>query len=101
MTVDVPPKQVYLYENDLLVSGKYKIDVNNKKWIAFDDIHDTDYDLPEFSKVILKVNAVRPDNQQKRLPRFSDEIESIQIIDVVIIKQQQSNKILKRRQFLN
>ena len=54
--VDVPPEQIYLYENDLLVLGKYKINLkqhhtNNERWIALDNIHDTDYELPEFSKV--------------------------------------------------
>lgn len=89
--VDVPPEQIYLYENDLIVLGKYKIEnhnnnkTNKNKWIALDDIHDTDYSLPHFSKITLQVNAVKPDKQKRRLPQFSDEIESIQINDDKII----------------
>ena len=87
--VDIPPEQTYLYENDLFVLGKYKIDCNNK-WIALDKIHDTDYNLPKFSKVMLQVNAIKPttnsNNQakKKRLAQFSDKIESIQINEIII-----------------
>ena len=95
--VDVPPEQIYLYENDLLVLGKYKIDnKNDNKWIALDNIHDTDYILPEFSKITLKVNATKTtSSQKKRLPQFSDKIESIQIKeddDKIITIQSDSEK---------
>lgn len=92
--VDVPPEQTYLYENNLFVLGKYKISLaTNDKWTSLNGIHDTDYDLPEFSKIILKVNAVKTISQ-KRLPQFSDKIESIQIKDNITIKSNSEKKTI-------
>ncbi len=72
--VDVPPEQSYFYEYDLYPLGKYKI---QNKWTSLSDIKETDYSLPLFIKIKLKVNAKR----KQKLAKFTDKIESIQIND--------------------
>ena len=52
--VDVPPAQSFMYENDLFPLGKYKI---NDTWISQSSILETNYQLPSFTKINLKVNA--------------------------------------------
>ena len=75
--VDVPPAQTFLYENDLFPLGKYRID---KKWVSQSDIAETDYLLPKFTKINLQVNA----DSNKKIPKFTDKIKSIQINDIIL-----------------
>jgi len=84
--VDIPPEQTYLYEQDLYPLGKYKI---QDTWTALSDIEETDYKLPSFTKIKLSVNA-----KSKKLPTFSDKIDSIQIDDTVLKSDSEEEMIL-------
>ena len=75
--VDVPPAQSFMYQYDLFPLGKYKI---QNTWIPQSDITETDYDLPSFTKINLRVNA----KTNKKIPRFTDKIKSIQINNVTL-----------------
>lgn len=85
--IDVPPEQTYLYEQDLYPLGKYEID---DSWKSLSRIEETDYQLPRFTKIKLKVNAK---NKQK-LPAFTDKIESIQIDDATLQSDSEEEMIL-------
>jgi len=85
--VDVPPAQTFLYENDLFPLGKYKI---GKKWISQSDITETDYSLPKFTKINLQVNA----DSNKKIPKFTDKIKSIQINNTVLESDSEEQLIL-------
>ena len=76
--VDVPPEQIYLYENDLFPLGKYTI--KDDQWTSLSNIEEIDYKPPTFTKIHLKVISKKTDT----LPKFSDKIESIQINDTII-----------------
>ena len=75
--VDVPPAQSFMYENNLFPLGKYNI---QDTWMPQSDITETNYTLPVFTKINLQVN-VKP---TRKIPKFSDKIQSIQINDVTI-----------------
>ena len=75
--VDIPPEQMYLYENDLYPLGEFQF--NDNKWSEISDIYDTNYTIPDFNKVRLSVHA-----KSKTIPKFSDPIKKIQIDDVTI-----------------
>jgi DNA polymerase-2 len=85
--VDVPPAQTFLYENDLFPLGKYKI---QDAWIPQSDISETDYTLPVFTKINLQVNA----KTSRKIPKFSDKIQSILINDVTIQSDSEVQMIL-------
>ena len=76
--VDVPPEQTYLYENSLYPLGKYQI--QNNTWNELSDIDETDYELPRFTKIKLKVFAKTNQN----ISKFTDVIDKIQINDKTI-----------------
>ena len=86
--VDVPPEQTYLYEHDLYPLGKYQI--KNDIWGEMSDINETDYDLPKFKKVKLKVYA----KTNQSIPKFTDTIEKIQINDITIKSNSELQMIL-------
>jgi DNA polymerase I len=75
--VDVPPAQSFMYQYDLFPLGKYNI---GKTWIPQSEILETDYSLPEFTKINLQVDAAT----NKKIQQFTDKIKSIQINDVTI-----------------
>lgn len=86
--VDVPPEQSYFYENQIFPLGKYKI--QDGKWIALSDIKETDYKLPKFTKIHLKVIP----NKKQKLERFSDKIKSICIDEQTIQADSEEKMIL-------
>lgn len=75
--VDIPPEQTFLYEQDLFPLGKYEI---KEKFTSLSEIEETDYILPEFTMLYLKVTAL----QKQKIPKFSDKIKSIQINDTLL-----------------
>ena len=85
--VDVPPAQSFMYENNLFPLGKYNI---QDTWIPQSDITETNYTLPVFTKINLQVN-VKP---TRKIPKFSDKIQSIQINDVTIQSESEMQMIL-------
>jgi len=86
--VDVPPEQLYLYENNLYPLGKYQI--NNDIWDDLSSINEADYDLPEFKKVKLKIHAKTKQN----IPKFADTIDKIKINEITIKSDSESQMIL-------
>ncbi len=84
---DIPPEQTYLYEHDLYPLGKYEI---SDKWKGLSNIKETDYELPEFSKRNLCVNAKNKD----KLPTFADKIKSIQVGDIIFQSDSEEKMIL-------
>jgi len=86
--VDIPVEQLYLYENNLYPLGKYQI--NNDVWNELSDIDETDYDLPELKKIKLKIHAKTSQN----IPKFTDTIDKIQINDITIKSDSESQMIL-------
>jgi DNA polymerase-2 len=87
--VDVPPEQLYLYENNLHPLGKYQI--SDDTWNELSDINETNYDLPEFTKVKLKIHA----KTKQTIPKFTDTIDKIQINDITIQFDSESQMILE------
>lgn len=85
--VDVPPAQSFMYENNLFPLGKYNI---QDTWMPQSDITETNYTLPVFTKINLQVN-VKP---TRKILKFSDKIQSIQINDVTIQSESEMQMIL-------
>ncbi len=86
--VDVPPEQTYLYENELYPLGRYKI--KNNVWSELSNINETDYSLPEFMKIKLKIHAKTKQN----IPKFTDVIDKIQINTITIKSDSEKQMIL-------
>ena len=85
--VDVPPAQSFMYQYDLFPLGKYKI---QDKWISQSDIAETDYTLPAFTKINFQIHA----KTNRKIPRFSDKINSIQINDITLQSDSEEQIIL-------
>ena len=86
--VDVPPEQTYLYENNLYPLGKYKI--KDDTWNELSSINETDYDLPIFTKIKLKIHAKR----KQGIPKFTDVLDKIQINETTIQSDSETQMIL-------
>jgi len=86
--VDVPPEQTYLYENNLYPLGKYQIKTNT--WKELSNIDETDYKLPRFTKIKLKVHAKIKQN----ISKFTDAIDKIQVNDITIKSDSEQQMIL-------
>ena len=86
--VDIPPEQIYLYENNLYPLGKYQI--NSDAWKELSGIEETDYPLPIFTKIKLTVYA----NTKQHIPKFTDTIDKIQINDITIKSDSEEQMIL-------
>jgi len=95
--VDLLPAQAYFYEHDLFPLSFCKVAASKDKLFSLqeDDVWSIDYKLPEFKTIHL---SVKPKKQERRLPKFTDEIESISIKheeeeDDNIIKIDNSNEV--------
>ncbi len=86
--VDIPPEQTYLYENNLYPLGKYQI--KNNTWKELSNIEETDYPLPKFTKIKLKIYA----RTKQNIPKFTDTIDKIQINNTIIKSDSESQMIL-------
>lgn len=86
--VDISSEQIYFYENDLFPLGKYALKDN--QWVGIYNALETDYNLPTFTKVHLKVNP----KKNQALPTFSDQIESIQIDETTIQSDSEEQTII-------
>jgi len=77
--VDILPEQSYFYEHDVFPLMKCKVHVSNStlNWIDNeDDVWSTEYELPLFNNVHLKIY---PKTKEGRIPRFSDVIALVSI----------------------
>lgn len=75
--VDLLPAQAYFYEHGLFPLAFCQVASSKGKQLFSlqDDVWSLDYKLPEFKYIHLRVEL----NKQERLPKFTDEIESISI----------------------
>jgi DNA polymerase elongation subunit (family B) len=77
--VDILPEQSYFYEHDVFPLMKCKVHVSNStlNWIDNeDDVWSTEYELPLFNNIHLKVY---PKIKEGMIPRFSDVIALVSI----------------------
>jgi DNA polymerase elongation subunit (family B) len=77
--VDILPEQSYFYEHDVFPLMKCKVHVSNStlNWINNeDDVWSTEYELPLFNNIHLKVY---PKTKEGKMPRFSDVIALVSI----------------------
>ena len=77
--VDILPEQSYFYEHDVFPLMKCKVHVSNStlNWIDNeDDVWSTEYELPLFNNIHLKVY---PKTKEGRIPRFTDIIALVSI----------------------
>ena len=77
--VDVLPEQSYFYEHNIFPLMKCKVHVSNStlNWIDNeDDVWSTEYELPLFNNILLKVY---PKINEGRIPRFTDVIALVSI----------------------
>jgi DNA polymerase, archaea type len=77
--VDILPEQSYFYEHDVFPLMKCKVHVSNStlNWIDNeDDVWSTEYELPLFNNIHLKVY---PKTKEGIIPRFTDEIALVSI----------------------
>jgi DNA polymerase elongation subunit (family B) len=77
--VDILPEQAYFYEHDVFPLMKCKVHVSNStlNWIDNeDDVWSTEYELPLFNNIHLKVY---PKTKEGMIPRFTDVIALVSI----------------------
>ena len=77
--VDLPPAQSYFYEHDIFPLAFYKLNNNNccycSSWNIKDNVWSTDYKVPDFKTVHLKLNL----KKEGKISKHTDKIESILI----------------------
>ena len=77
--VGILPEQSYFYEHDIFPLMKCKVHVSNSKlnWVGKEDnVWSTEYKLPLFNNVRLKVY---PKVKEGKIPRFTDSIALVSI----------------------
>ena len=76
--VDVPQTQSYFYEHDIFPLAYCQIDTSNLKlkWNFKDNVWSTDYELPNFKRIHLRVF---PRITIGKIPKLSDNIDHIEI----------------------
>jgi DNA polymerase, archaea type len=83
--IDLPPAQAYLYEHNLFPLALCDVyyDQNNtlQKLVNKDSIWNTDYTVPQFRCVLIKVNTKKKTEKHSnnKIIRYSDIIKSISI----------------------
>ena len=77
--VDLPPEQSYFYEHDIFPLAFSKIDISNPRqdsklsWVLKDNVWSTDYKVPDFRSIYLKLKL----RKEGKIQRFNDRISSI------------------------
>jgi len=76
--IDVLPAQTYFYEHNIFPLAYCHIDSNRQAlhWHVKDNVWSTDYELPQFNNIHLRVYA-RTD--EGKIPRYTDPIDHIEI----------------------
>ena len=75
--VDVLPEQSYFYEHNIFPLMECKVHVSNSElnWMCEEDnVWSTEYELPQFNNVNLKIFAKV---NEGKIPRFTDSIASV------------------------
>ena len=96
--VDILPAQTYFYEHGIFPTCYCQISTGKSglEWDVTDNVWSTDYELPQFENVHLKVF---PKAAQGTIPRYSDEIGCIEIQkylnnDIIRIEEDSESDIL-------
>ncbi len=76
--VDVLPAQTYFYEHDIFPLAYCHINSNKStlNWNIKDDVWSTDYELPQFDNIHLRVF---PKIDEGKIPSYTDRIDHIEI----------------------
>ena len=76
--VDVLPAQTYFYEHDIFPLAYCDIDSNGSalNWNINDDVWSTEYELPQFNNIHLRVF---PKTGEAKIPRYTDSIDHVEI----------------------
>src|SRR5918993_4620990 len=76
--VDVLPAQTYFYEHDIFPLAYCHIDSDRSalNWNINDDVWSTDYELPQFNNIHLKVF---PKTDEGKIPRYTDKIDHVEV----------------------
>jgi DNA polymerase, archaea type len=76
--VDVLPAQTYFYEHDIFPLAYCHIDSDRSalNWNINDDVWSTDYELPQFDNIHLKVF---PKTDEGKIPRYTDKIDHVEV----------------------
>lgn len=76
--VDVLPAQTYFYEHGLFPTCYCHINTGKSglDWEVRDDVWETDYELPQFENIHLRVF---PKVNEGKIPRYTDRIDHIEI----------------------
>jgi len=76
--VDVLPAQTYFYEQDIFPLAYCDIDSNGLalNWNINDDVWSTEYELPQFNNIHLRVF---PKTGEAKIPRYTDSIDHVEI----------------------
>jgi len=77
--VDLPPEQSYFYEHEIFPLAFSKIDISNHhqdsklRWVLNDNVWSTNYKVPDFRCIYLKLKL----RKEGKIQRYSDRISSI------------------------
>ncbi|HET7148508.1 MAG TPA: DNA polymerase domain-containing protein [Candidatus Nitrosopolaris sp.] len=78
--VDLPPEQSYFYEHDVFPLAFSKVGNNYNRlhgpklnWVLKDNVWSTDYKVPQFRSIYLKVKL----RKEGKIQRYSDRIGSV------------------------
>jgi DNA polymerase-2 len=77
--VDLSAEQSYLYEQDIFPLAFSKVSTSSHSklsWILKDNVWSTDYEVPDFKVIRLKVNLKR---EVGKIPKYTDRTDSILI----------------------
>jgi len=95
--VDVLPAQAYFYEHEIFPLAYCQIDAGNSlNWTVKDDVWSTDYQLPQFVNVHLRVY---PKIHEGKIPSHTDRIDRIEIQkyltdEVIEIKEESETEVI-------
>ncbi|CAN5569424.1 type B DNA-directed DNA polymerase [soil metagenome] len=76
--VDVLPAQTYFYEHDIFPLAYCHIDssMSTLNWNIEDDVWSTDYELPQFNNIHLRIF---PKTNEGKIPTYTDRIDHVEI----------------------
>jgi DNA polymerase I len=76
--VDVLPAQTYFYEHGIFPTCYSRVNTSKSglDWDVRDDVWSTDYELPQFENIHLRIF---PKVKEGRIPRYKDRIDHIEI----------------------
>ncbi len=82
--VDLLPAQSYFYEYDIFPLAYYSVVISSSsslRWLIKDSVWSTNYNMPHFKAIHLKINAKRKVGGY--IPKYTDKIDSIVITTTI------------------